>query len=144
MRSSYRYGNINTLTVLVISTMLMAGLASCKSKTDKDEHTGHNMGDMPGMDMKSMKGMDMKEHRGTTIEPKLDIKVDDLIKPVNQNIISQIATFHPQKSKQELTVTAKGTIAYDQRRFSNIASRVTGRVESTTVKFQFQPVKKGQ
>jgi Cu(I)/Ag(I) efflux system membrane fusion protein len=41
-------------------------------------------------------------------------------------------------------VTAKGKIEYDQRRFNNIATRVTGRIESSNVKFQFQSVKRGQ
>lgn len=142
MRSSYRYDNTNTLLVLFISTMLMAGLSSCKSKTKPDE--SQNMNDMPGMDMKGMKSMDMKEHSDTPTAPKLDIKVDDLIRPVNQSILSQVATFHPHLSKQKLMVTAKGRIEYDQRRFSNIASRVTGRIESSNVKFSFQAVKKGQ
>lgn len=139
MRGSYRYGNINALVVLLISAMLMAGLVGCKSKVKPDE--SHSMNDMPGMDMK---GMDMTEHSDTVTAPKLDIKVDDLIKPVNQTIISQVSTFHPQLSKQKLMVTAKGRIDYDQRRFSNIATRVTGRIESSNVKFPFQVVKKGQ
>lgn len=133
---------MNALIALFVSTMLVAGLSSCKPKAKPAE--GHNMNDMPGMDMKSMEGMDMKEHRDTAVTPKLDIKVDDLIKPVNQSIISEVATFHPQLSKQKLAVSAKGRIEYDQRRYSNIAARVTGRIESSNVKFPFQAVKKGQ
>jgi Cu(I)/Ag(I) efflux system membrane fusion protein len=120
----------------------MVDLASCKSKPKPEE--GQSMKDMPGMDMKNMKGMEMKKSSDTATAPKLDIKVDDLIKPVNQTIISQVATFHPQLSKQKLMVTAKGKIEYDQRRFNNIATRVTGRIESSNVKFQFQSVKRGQ
>jgi Cu(I)/Ag(I) efflux system membrane fusion protein len=120
----------------------MVDLASCKSKPKPEE--GQSMKDMPGMDMKNMKGMEMKESSDTATAPILEIKVDDLIKPVNQNIISQVATFHAQRSKQKLTVAAKGKIEYDQRRFSNIATRVTGRIESSNVKFPLQAVKKGQ
>jgi Cu(I)/Ag(I) efflux system membrane fusion protein len=133
---------MSALLVLFISTMLMVDLASCKSKPKPEE--GQSMKDMPGMDMKNMKGMEMKKSSDTATAPKLDIKVDDLIKPVNQTIISQVATFHPQLSKQKLMVTAKGKIEYDQRRFNNIATRVTGRIESSNVKFQFQSVKRGQ
>jgi hypothetical protein len=82
---------MSALLVLFISTMLMVDLASCKSKPKPEE--GQSMKDMPGMDMKNMKGMEMKKSSDTATAPKLDIKVDDLIKHVNQTIISQVATF---------------------------------------------------
>lgn len=138
MKNNYRYDRISSLSIFLVSAILIAGVGSCKSKTAANEngHTGHSANDMAGMDM--------KEPAKESTVPKLEIKVEDLIQPVNKNIISQVATFHLQKSKQELTISAKGRIEYDQRRFTNIASRATGRIETTDVKFQFQPVKKGQ
>lgn len=64
--------------------------------------------------------------------------------PTDENILSAIEMIKPQKKEIEITVKANGIITYDTRRFENISSRFSGRIEKLYIKYLFQPVQKGQ
>ncbi|HEV8511956.1 MAG TPA: efflux RND transporter periplasmic adaptor subunit, partial [Cyclobacteriaceae bacterium] len=77
-----------------------------------------------------------------------DVKVGDdlsyLLKPVNSSVISTIKTVTPVKKSINIKAKANGVITYDTKAMSTISSRISGRVEKLFVKYNFQPVKKGQ
>ena len=150
MKRNSRYGSIFIVLVLL--------LFSCKNKTS--EHEGHQ--NMPGMEMDSMgvqaDTMTMDEHSSmqhtgvnsdatpqhqSTVNTS-NLKVNDLLMPSNQSVISQITTVKPERKTLAPLITAQGILDYDQRRFTNVAARVNGRMEKLYVKYNFQKVNKGQ
>lgn len=69
--------------------------------------------------------------------------LDAVLKPVNSAVLSTIKVIHPVEKEISLTVNATGYIDYDNRTSHNIASRLNGRIEKLYVKYNFQPVYKG-
>ena len=148
MKRNLRYDRKDMLFGVITTIIFVVMLSSCKPKHNQGATPTDEMSNMPGMeqpkhDMRKMAPMKVKQDSNVEAG-KLDIKVDDLVKPVNQNVISQLATIRPSMSKRDLIVQAKGVIEYDQRRLTNVSSRVTGRIEKTNIKFEFQAVRKGQ
>lgn len=64
--------------------------------------------------------------------------------PVNRQVISNIATVAPEGGMRIFTVKVNGVVNYDIRRQTSIASRVSGRIERLFIKYNYQPVKRGQ
>lgn len=73
-----------------------------------------------------------------------DTALAPLLKPVNEQVIAQIPTIRPGKLDQPITRTLQGVAVYDTRSETGIASRVAGRIEKLYIKYNYQPVKKGQ
>lgn len=135
-------------------------------KMEEDDSNMGNMdigdGSMQGMDMSgsdsSMKNMKMNDGMGNMPskedESKIaqhalgvntkNLKVNDLLQPSNRTVIAAIGTISPVTKTINDPVIANGTIDYDQRRFSNVASRFNGRIERLYVKYNLQKVSKGQ
>ncbi|WP_210462819.1 efflux RND transporter periplasmic adaptor subunit [Rufibacter roseolus] len=67
-----------------------------------------------------------------------------LLQPANQTVISSIQTTHPVQEKVENEITMNGVVTYDTRRQYMIPARFGGRIEKLYVKFNYQPVRKGQ
>jgi len=67
-----------------------------------------------------------------------------LLKPVNEQVIAQIPTIRPAKMDKPITRSMQGVAVYDTRSETGIASRVAGRIEKLYIKYNYQPVKKGQ
>ncbi|WP_461790195.1 efflux RND transporter periplasmic adaptor subunit [Pedobacter sp.] len=76
------------------------------------------------------------------------IKIDDslraLIAPSNEQAIGQVQAVTATYESKIFTVEAQGMINYDTRSKVNVASRVAGRLERLYVKYNYQPIKKGQ
>lgn len=67
-----------------------------------------------------------------------------LLRPVNEFVIADVKTISPKQMEFPLTIEANGRINYDTREIYSVSSRVSGWIETLFVKFQFQPVFKGQ
>lgn len=73
-----------------------------------------------------------------------DVELDDLLKPTNEFVVSNIKVTSLEKNNQELVVESLGNIAYDTRYEGSIAARISGRIEKLYVKYRFQQVRKGE
>ncbi len=77
-----------------------------------------------------------------------DMPVDSALRPLlkatNVQVISDIPTVRPETGTRIVTLSAQGKVAYDTRQQVSVASRVAGRIERVGVRFNFQPVRKGQ
>ncbi|OGX88715.1 efflux RND transporter periplasmic adaptor subunit [Hymenobacter glacialis] len=63
----------------------------------------------------------------------------------DEQVLSQVQLVQPSPTADSAaTIIAPGTIAYDPRRFENVAARFGGRIERLYVRYQFQPVRAGQ
>jgi len=67
-----------------------------------------------------------------------------LVASPNASVVSAIATVRPTAGAVGDTLTLPGIVDYDPRRSRAVASRVGGRIERLLVRFNYQPVRKGQ
>ncbi len=90
-------------------------------------------------------GMDLVSKQ-TENAPAVEVTSDlnYLLQPANQTVVSSIRTTHPVEKQVEQVITMSGVVAYDTRRQYLIPARFGGRIEKLYVKFNFQPVRKGQ
>jgi multidrug efflux pump subunit AcrA (membrane-fusion protein) len=88
-------------------------------------------------------GMDLVPMSSSN-ELHVDSSLMPLLKPVNEQIISSISTITPESGSRIFTVPVQGIVTYDTRSRQSISSRVAGRIERMYVKYNYQPVQKGQ
>jgi len=74
---------------------------------------------------------------------EIDSGLAVLLKPTNQEIVSTIPTVKAQSGIQLFSVEVPGHINYDSRNETSIASRVSGRIERLYIKYNYQPISKG-
>lgn len=74
----------------------------------------------------------------------IDSSITALAKPVNQRIIADVPAFAPESGSRIFSIEINGRVNFDTRKQTGIASRVGGRIERLYIKFNFQPVRKGQ
>ena len=67
-----------------------------------------------------------------------------LVKPTNELVQSSVATVKPQSGKRFGSDLIRGVINYNTNNWKSISSRVGGRIERLYVKYNYQPVNKGQ
>lgn len=128
----------------------LSALASCNRKND---HAGHNdtytcpmhptvVSDRPSTC--PVCGMDLvrKARPGEEVEITEDLA--KLIKSPNEVVVANIKTIRPTYKSQRTSLEAHGVVTYDTRNIQTIAARVGGRLEKVYLKYEFQPVKKGQ
>jgi hypothetical protein len=114
----------NCIVNILILPLMALLLFACKQKAaQQEQHSGHKE----------------PAHRYDQ-----DSALTPLLKPVNEQVIAQIPTIRPGKLDQPLTRTLQGVAVYDTRSETGIASRVAGRIEKLYIKYNYQPVKKGQ
>jgi len=77
-------------------------------------------------------------------EVKITAELNYLLKPTNAMVISTIRTVTPVQKNLELTATANGIVTYDTRRVTAIPIRSGGRIEKLLIRYNFQPIRKGQ
>src|SRR5688572_22031958 len=63
---------------------------------------------------------------------------------VNASIVANVPAITAEKGARIHSVQLNGVVSYDSRNKISISSRVTGRIERLSIKYNFQPVKKGQ
>ncbi|TYZ07218.1 efflux RND transporter periplasmic adaptor subunit [Hymenobacter lutimineralis] len=70
--------------------------------------------------------------------------LQNLLNSPDATVVSTQATVYPSASAPDLTLTLTGRVEYDTRRTEVIAARFGGRVEKLLVRYNYQPVSKGQ
>jgi Cu(I)/Ag(I) efflux system membrane fusion protein len=87
---------------------------------------------------------DQKQDTNAPIHAKRDTSLNYLLKPVNEQVIATIPTISAKEGASIYVREVQGRIAYDTRNQISLASRVSGRIEKLYIKYNYQPVKKGQ
>ena len=70
--------------------------------------------------------------------------LEHLVTSPNRSVVSAIATVRPTVRAVSDTLSLPGVVDYDPRRSRAVAARVSGRIERMLVRFNYQPVRKGQ
>lgn len=73
-----------------------------------------------------------------------EVNIDDLLKPTNQFVVSNIPVTSYETSNQEILLESLGNIAYDTRYEGSIAARISGRIEKLYIRYRYQHVVKGE
>ena len=89
-------------------------------------------------------GMDLVPRQARGGEGGVDSVLITVLKPVNEQVLSAVPTVKPESGTRIFSLDVQGAITYDTRRQASIASRVGGRVERLLIKYNYQPVRKGQ
>jgi Cu(I)/Ag(I) efflux system membrane fusion protein len=90
-------------------------------------------------------GMDLVKNSGgehDTLQVPADLA--SLIKSPNGTVVSNMGIVRPAEKTMADSLNAPGVITYDTRRQNVVAARFGGRIEKLYLKYQFQPVSKGQ
>ena len=103
-------------SLLILVTVLF--LASCQTKPQKDHH---DIGKV-----------------------EVDSSLKALIAPSNEQVVAKAAVVKASYETKIFTAEVQGIVNYDNRSQTSIASRVGGRLEKLYIKYNYQPVKKGQ
>ena len=103
-------------SALLLLTVLL--LVSCQPKPKKDHH---DIGKV-----------------------EVDAKLKALIAPSNEQVVAKAAVVEASYESKILTAEVQGIVNYDTRSETNVASRVGGRLEKLYIKYNYQPVKKGE
>jgi len=72
-----------------------------------------------------------------------DIRLDDLLQPTDNFVVSSIPVTTLQNEKVSAEVKALGVVSYDTRRVNTISARVSGRIEKLYVHHRYQHIHKG-
>ena len=129
-----------------------APTAAAKPSPDNHQHAGEEVYTCPmHPDVKQDQPgscpickMDLVRRGGAGGTDSATTELGDLLKPVNQAVVSSVETVHPERAAKEMTVELPGTVEYDTRRINAVASRFSGRIEKLYVRYNYQPVSKGQ
>lgn len=88
-------------------------------------------------------GMDLVP-RESNHELHADSNMGSLLKPAHAHVISGVQAIKAEQGKRIVNEYAEGVVAYDERRQLSVSSRVSGRIEKLFVRYNYQPVRKGQ
>ncbi len=135
------------MALIFMSALLAA--TSCNKKTDHAVHDQYTcpmhptiVQDKPGTC--PICGMDLVKKGLPGQEVKITPELNNLLKPTNAMVTSSIRTIMPIEKVRDLNIKANGIITYDTRRSISIPIRFGGRIEKLSIKYNLQPVKRGQ
>jgi membrane fusion protein, copper/silver efflux system len=133
---------------------LMTLLTSCKDKEKsvtqadaavKAEYTcpmhSHVNSDKPGKCPVCHMDLVPKDSNN---EVQVDSSLAALSKSVNAHIVSSIPFISAETGSRIFSVEVPGVVTYDTRNQVNISTRIGGRIERLLIKYNYQPVRKGQ
>lgn len=140
-----------TLKTFALFILMLGLIVACNSEKEKQVHVHDEYTcpmhpqitqDKPGTC--PICGMDLvkKSVAGQDVAISEDMK--DLIKPTNSSVISTIETIRPERKTLPVNITAAGVISYDTRKTYSVPVRFGGRIERLYLKYNYQPVRKGQ
>ncbi|WAC39514.1 efflux RND transporter periplasmic adaptor subunit [Pedobacter sp. SL55] len=75
---------------------------------------------------------------------EVDAKLKALIAPSNEQVVAKAEVIKASYETKIFTAEVQGIVNYDTRSETSVASRVGGRLEKLYIKYNYQPVKKGQ
>ena len=89
-------------------------------------------------------GMTLVKQNDSHAAALKDVQLENLLKPTNQFVVSNIPVTTIQQKSAGLQVKALGTVAYNTSSAGTISARVTGRIEKLYIRYKFQLVQQGQ
>lgn len=89
-------------------------------------------------------GMDLVERDAHAMHAAADTSLSYLLQPVNEQVIATIPVTTGEEDSPEFPLRVQGIVTYDMRNKRSISSRVSGRIEKLYIKYNYQPVSKGQ
>ncbi len=92
----------------------------------------------------SMGCADQHEHGGGHREEALSNEVLGLTGSVREQVVASAPVVYADSGSRIFETKWQGRIGYDTRQQSSLSSRVAGRIERMHVRYNYQPVKKGQ
>lgn len=110
---------INTRVFMGLAAISMLWLSACKEKKKLDSH-----------------------HDPATVN--VDSNLFHLLKPSNEQVVSSLPVIKAEYGSRIFTEEVQGMVNYDTRNQHNISSKIGGRIERLWIKYNYQPVKKGQ
>jgi len=105
---------------IVLAAFLLGGFIACKNKSEQHDHAAHSK------------------------EMVIDSSIASVAKPVNAQVIASMPVIAPESGTRIFTTDIKGQITYDTRNQVSISSSVAGRIEKLYIKYNYQPVRRGQ
>ena len=145
--------NFDRIIIKSVPLLLLIALVvlACKENKGKESHKHEEytcsmhpqvLQDKPGSC--PICGMDLikKSHDGNKMIVTDEVKT--LTRPTNSSVVASIKTIHPERKTLPVTAMAQGVINYDTRNTYSVPVRFGGRIEKLYLKYNYQPVKKGQ
>lgn len=136
----------------VLLLILLAGvLTACNQDRGKETHVHEEytcpmhpqvVKDKPGAC--PVCGMDLVKKSAQGQEVAVSGELKNLAKATNASVVAAIETIQPVRKALPVNLTAPGVIAYDTRKTFSVPVRFAGRIEKLFMKYNFQPVRKGQ
>ncbi len=155
MKSYWRSNMISIVktNVAVLLTLLSVLFLACssgkKEKKSTDEAVEYTCSMHPQIVQEKpgtcpICGMELVKKSNGGNEVVITEGLKDLIKPTNTSVVAKIQTTHAERKTLVVNAKASGIIAYDTRKTYSVPVRFGGRIEKLFVKYNYQPVKKGQ
>jgi len=131
-------------------SLVLLLVIACSSKEGAHEHSDTYIcpmhptvvSDKPGVC--PVCGMDLVRKARPGEEVKITEDLARLIKSPNEAVVASIRTMRAEYKSMPLNLSLKGVVTYDTRNIYTIPARVGGRLEKVLLKYDFQPVRKGQ
>lgn len=89
-------------------------------------------------------GMDLVRKARPGEEIKITEDLSRLLKSPNEVVVASVNTIRGEYKSVPVSVEATGVVTYDSRNIYTIPARAGGRLERVFLKYNFQPVRKGQ
>lgn len=89
-------------------------------------------------------GMDLVLKGKVGDEVKITSELNYLLKPTNVSVVGLIKVITPISKSVSINTEMNGVITYDTKRITAVPIRVGGRIEKLMIKYNFQPIRKGQ
>ncbi len=142
--------NIKLSTFNLVSGLLFILLLSaCTSKDSAHEHDTYTcpmhptvVSDKPGVC--PVCAMDLVRKGRPGEEVKITEDLAKLIKSPNEVVLASIKTAKAEYKSILMSLNIPGVVTYDTRNIFTIPARVGGRLEKVFLKYNYQPVRKGQ
>jgi membrane fusion protein, copper/silver efflux system len=133
----------------LLSLVSLLTLSGC---TNKNDHTHAQeyicpmhptvLQDTPGQC--PVCGMDLVLKGKVSDEVKITSELNYLLKPTNVSVVGFIKMITPVLKSAEINTETNGVITYDTKRITAVAIRIGGRIEKLMIKYNFQPIRKGE
>jgi membrane fusion protein, copper/silver efflux system len=73
-----------------------------------------------------------------------DSRLNEVVRPVNESVLASVRTINPERKEMPMIIEASGIINYDSRAVKTVSANFRGLIEKSYVKYNFQPISKGQ
>jgi membrane fusion protein, copper/silver efflux system len=135
--------------IISLSVLFLLLTGSCNRRMEHATHSRYTcpmhptvVRDSPGTC--PICGMELVKMRPSGTGEMSMAELSQLLRLPNPAVITSIRTITPVRKLMEVTTKANGVITYDTRRLTSIPIRFSGRIEKLSIKYNFEPVRKGQ